>query len=123
MSKHYFHFTLGPVQNFVSQARRTRDFWAGSFLLSWLSAVAIKAVIQQGGTIIFPQADDNFLAFLEGKSEKGKAPLQGSIPNRFKAEIEDIDSFKPEQVIPAVQEAWVALSQFIWDKPIKRNKR
>lgn len=28
-----FHFTLGPVQGFVAQARRTRDFWAGSFLL------------------------------------------------------------------------------------------
>ena len=33
----YFHFTLGPVQSFVAQARRTRDFWAGSFLLSWLA--------------------------------------------------------------------------------------
>ncbi|MEZ5479145.1 MAG: type III-B CRISPR-associated protein Cas10/Cmr2 [Thiolinea sp.] len=30
----YFHFTLGPVQSFVAQARRTRDFWAGSFILS-----------------------------------------------------------------------------------------
>lgn len=39
----YFHITLGPVQGFVSQARRTRDFWAGSFLLSWLAAVAIKS--------------------------------------------------------------------------------
>ena len=48
---HYFHFTLGPVQGFVSQARRTRDFWAGSFILSWLAAVAIKAVQHQKGDI------------------------------------------------------------------------
>ncbi|MEE9304503.1 MAG: type III-B CRISPR-associated protein Cas10/Cmr2, partial [Thiotrichaceae bacterium] len=107
-----------PVQSFVSQARRTRDFWAGSFLLSWLSAVAIKAVTHQGGTIIFPLADDNYLAFLEGKGENGKAPQQGSIPNRFKAEITDFENFKPEQVTEAIQEAWKALSEYIWDKDI-----
>ena len=31
------HVKLGPVQGFIRQARRTRDLWAGSFLLSWLS--------------------------------------------------------------------------------------
>ncbi len=34
-------FTLGPVQGFVAQARRTRDFWAGSFLLSYLTGKAM----------------------------------------------------------------------------------
>lgn len=116
----YFHFTLGPVQSFVSQARRTRDFWAGSFLLSWLSAVAIKAVTEQGGEIKFPKvdSDSHYLDFLEGKDDIGKAPQQGSIPNRFKAEITDIDNFKPEQVTDAVQEAWKALAEFIWEKDI-----
>ena len=120
---HYFHFTLGPVQSFVSQARRTRDFWAGSFLLSWLSAVAIKAVTHQGqkgkeNIILFPQADSNFLAFLEDKGENGKDPQQGSIPNRFKAKITDIDNFKPEQVTEAVQEAWKALAEQVWSEDI-----
>ncbi|MDQ3773077.1 MAG: hypothetical protein M3461_01130 [Pseudomonadota bacterium] len=36
MSGRILHFTLGPVQGFVAQARRTRDLWGGSFLLSWL---------------------------------------------------------------------------------------
>ena len=44
------HFTLGPVQGFVSQARRTRDLWAGSFLLSYLSGHAMKAVLDAEGT-------------------------------------------------------------------------
>ncbi|MCB1813240.1 MAG: hypothetical protein KDK04_16180, partial [Candidatus Competibacteraceae bacterium] len=43
----HFQFTLGPVQGFVAQARRTRDFWAGSFILSWLSGVAMRAVQAQ----------------------------------------------------------------------------
>ena len=60
-NKPYFHFTLGPVQGFVAQARRTRDFWAGSFLLSWLAGVAICAVEKQGGEIIFPIPNQNFL--------------------------------------------------------------
>jgi CRISPR-associated protein Cmr2 len=35
------HFSLGPVQGFVAQARRTRDFWAGSFILSYLAGQAM----------------------------------------------------------------------------------
>ena len=62
----YFHFTMGPVQEFVAQARRTRDFWAGSFLLSWLSAVAMREVRHQGGTIVFPLPSEAFMQALEG---------------------------------------------------------
>ena len=59
MSEHrVFHFTLGPVQGFVSQARRTRDLWAGSFLLSYLSGHAMKAIIDAGGTIVFPKVSE-----------------------------------------------------------------
>jgi len=70
MKSRYFHLTLGPVQGFVAQARRSRDFWAGSFILSWLSGVAMSAVRTQGGEIIFPKADENFLAWL-GVTKEG----------------------------------------------------
>ena len=40
----HLHFSLGPVQGFVVQARRTRDLWAGSFLLSRLALEAMWAV-------------------------------------------------------------------------------
>ncbi|SFV88890.1 CRISPR-associated RAMP Cmr2 [hydrothermal vent metagenome] len=112
--KSYFHFTLGPVQGFVAQARRTRDFWAGSFLLSWLTAVAIKATEQQDGVIIFPMADKNFLDAMSGNVQQ--APQQGSIPNRFKAEVES--DFDPQLINQAVQQAWVLLANCIWDKDI-----
>jgi len=29
-------FQVGPVQDFISQARSVRDLWSGSYLLSWL---------------------------------------------------------------------------------------
>ncbi|EKD27920.1 MAG: Crispr-associated protein Crm2 family protein [uncultured bacterium] len=37
-------FQLGPVQSLISQARSTRDLWSGSYLLSWLTGIAIKSV-------------------------------------------------------------------------------
>lgn len=117
---HYFHFTLGPVQGFVSQARRTRDFWAGSFILSWLAAVAIKAVEYQKGEIKFPHADENYMAWLVGKGKKGTEPQQGSIPNRFKSLVAAVDpnTFNPDAVVDAVQEAWKALADKVWEEDL-----
>jgi CRISPR-associated protein Cmr2 len=115
-----FHFTLGPVQGFVSQARRTRDFWAGSFLLSWLAGAAMQAVIQQGGKINFPSPNDNYLKWLIGE-KIGKPPHQGCIPNRFKAiQAEVPKSFKPVLVEQAVRTAWWALAESIWERDLKR---
>ncbi|NCD32194.1 MAG: type III-B CRISPR-associated protein Cas10/Cmr2 [Spartobacteria bacterium] len=49
-------FQIGPIQDFIAAARSTRDLWSGSYLLSWLTAHAIKAVTDKLGpdNIIFP---------------------------------------------------------------------
>ena len=49
-------FTLGPVQSFIAQARSTRDLWSGSYMLSWLTSRAMKAVADINGpdSVIFP---------------------------------------------------------------------
>lgn len=113
----YLHFTIGPVQSFVAQARRTRDFWAGSFLLSWLSAVAMREVQQQGGEIIFPSLDQAYLNWLDGKG-MGEAPQQGCIPNRFKARFAGkADGKVIEQ---AVQQAWLALAETVYQNDLKK---
>ncbi len=116
MSKKFFYFTLGPVQSFVAQARRTKDFYAASFMLSWLAGVAILAVEKQGGTIKFPKADKAFLDWMKGNG-KDPAPLQGSIPNRFMAEVST--DFNPDQVVKTVKGAWQALATAVWDGDIK----
>jgi CRISPR-associated protein Cmr2 len=114
----YFHFTLGPVQSFVSQARRTRDFWAGSFLLSWLSAVAIRAVRAQNGVVLFPLPDTSFMEALESGDE---GPKQGGVPNRFKAEVgEDFDA---QQVVDSLQTAWRAVAEAVWQRDFKDTER
>lgn len=115
MAEQYFHLTLGPVQTFVAQARRTRDFWAGSFILSWLSSVAMAAVRQQKGQIEFPVPDDHFLSWLEGTNHEGNAPQQGSVPNRFKALGARVDiDFDPIAVVNAVQLAWQEMADLVW---------
>ena len=115
----YFHLTLGPVQGFVAQARRTRDFWSGSFLLSWLSSVAMASVEQQGGKINFPLPDEAFLAALKGQANNQQLPQQGSVPNRFKTLAVQVDaSFKPELVVQDMQAAWVLLCQRVWEEDL-----
>ena len=49
-------FNLGPVQEFIAQARSTRDLWSGSYMLSWLTAHAMKAVSDYNGpdSVVFP---------------------------------------------------------------------
>lgn len=110
----YFHFTLGPVQSFVAQARRTRDFWAGSFLLSWLSGVAMVAVREQQGTIEFPIPPADYLEWIKGKG-RGEAPRQGGIPNRFKSiQAKVPENFDASRVVQTVRQAWQALAEHIW---------
>jgi CRISPR-associated protein Cmr2 len=116
--KFYFHLTLGPVQGFVAQARRTRDFWAGSFLLSWLSSVAMVSVQKQGGRINFPIPDDHFMSTLKGEITEA-LPQQGSVPNRFKTLAVEVDlHFDPRQVVGDVRAAWLALCDHIWERDL-----
>ena len=49
---------LGPVQGLIAQARRTRDLWFGSHLLSELSRAAARAGAAHGA-LIFPALDAN----------------------------------------------------------------
>lgn len=118
MTDRTFHFTLGPVQGFVAQARRTRDFWAGSFLLSWLAGAAMQTVIEQEGKIVFPIADEDYLGWLHGKGS-GKPPRQGGIPNRFKATVGE--HFQPVLVEQAVRDAWRAVAEMVWQKDLARH--
>lgn len=66
--KYLLLFTISPVQSFIEQARKTRDLFAGSKLLSDLIDFAMKQIPK--AEFIFPSKDI------------------GSKPNRFIAKIE-----------------------------------
>jgi len=113
-------FALGPVQTFVAQARRTRDLWGGSFLLSFLVGHAIAGARHQGAHIIFPAIDkgddtvgDPLLAKIERRPlPHDPAPTIGSLPNRFRASVPA--DFDPTIVERVVHAAWQRIADAVW---------
>lgn len=53
---HVLIVTLGPIQDFIAAARRTRDLWFGSWLLSELAKATARAMAEDCGldALIFP---------------------------------------------------------------------
>lgn len=96
-----FLFSIGPVQSFISQARKTQDFFMGSFILSYLTFIGIKEIINEYGptSIIYPDLYNQPLMdwFLgnEMKIEVIKSYSDcidmPTIPNRFVAIIPETD--------------------------------
>jgi CRISPR-associated protein Cmr2 len=54
MFQSILRFQIGLVQDFIAQARITRDLWSGSHLPSWLVAAGIRKFVAEGGALIFP---------------------------------------------------------------------
>ncbi|MFH0988532.1 MAG: type III-B CRISPR-associated protein Cas10/Cmr2 [bacterium] len=52
--KYLLTLSIGPVQDFIASARRTRDLWFGSWLLSEISKAAAKKIRDDKGVLIFP---------------------------------------------------------------------
>ena len=55
---HLMAIAVGPVQDFIAAARRTRDLWFGSYLLSEISRSVAASVEANGGKLIFPALID-----------------------------------------------------------------
>src|SRR5438874_341576 len=107
---HVLRLAVGPVQGFIVPGRRTRDLWAGSFLLSLLSGAAMRAVIRAStpGRIDLPavQAEDETiteetLRALDNApldtfdvENPPRGPIVGTLVNHFRAEVPE--GFKPE---------------------------
>ena len=58
--------TIGPVQDFIKIARTTADYWAGSYILSYLSWEGMKVFAQDLGpdSIVFPDLKEQPLVDL-----------------------------------------------------------
>ncbi len=59
MSSYLLLVSLGPVQDFIASARRTRDLHFGSWFLSELSRAAAYEIVTQNKreNLIFPYPD------------------------------------------------------------------
>jgi len=89
--KYLFLFTIGPVQSFIAQARKTHDLYMGSQLFSYLIQQALNKIMTKNNCeIIFP-----IINHLNSKKDaqliKENSELKdkiGFLPNRFIVEID-----------------------------------
>lgn len=84
---HVLIVTLGPIQDFIAAARRTRDFWFGSWLLSELSKATARGVAEACGlgALVFPGVE---------KAEELEPASATSVANKIVVRV-------PEGIDPA----------------------
>ena len=87
MTAHLLLVMLGPVQEFIAQARRTRDLWFGSHLLSELSRRAARAMVDGGAQLVFPALTKGHpeIEPCSGPLREDRPPL--NIANKLLAEV------------------------------------
>lgn len=75
MSRNLFLFSLGPVQSFIAQARKTQDLYSGSYILSHLCRTGAEKLLEEvKGEIVFPDINNKsvpnrFIALIDGPGE------------------------------------------------------
>lgn len=101
MTPHLVSISLGPVQDFIAQARRSRDLWFGSHLLSEIARAAAKAIAEAAAAegevmLIFPAVDkgDPELEPCDGMSrpggDQGSPPL--AVSNKLLFQASDLET-------------------------------
>ncbi len=106
MTAHLLALTIGPVQEFIAAARRTRDLWFGSYLLSEISKATAKSVQDSGATLIFPASSDG--ADLEPDSHLNVANVI----------VAEVNGSNPADVARAAKEAararWISFADRVF---------
>lgn len=102
MTKYLYVISIGPVQGFIAAARRTRDLWFGSHLLSEISKAAAKKVSEKKGELIFP-------SLKKDKLLPSNFPDAPNVANIILAELPDGQDPREldQQVKDAAQGEWM----------------
>lgn len=58
MTQYVLTLSIGPVQEFIASARRSRDLWSGSWLLSEMAKAAAKSLFEAKAQMVFPFVDE-----------------------------------------------------------------
>lgn len=93
MEDYIITISVGPVQDFIAAARRLRDLWFGSYLLSELSKQAVRSLHDRGAELIFPS--------LRNPAEDLAVGSDMTVPNKILARISCED---PRQLFSEIKE-------------------
>lgn len=97
MQKFLVQLSLGPVQGFIATARRSRDLWFGSYILSEISKAAAHSLCKSGARLIFPSPND------EGKDLSPWSSF--SVANVVTAELDKADLQSAKAALDRAKEA------------------
>ncbi len=87
MARYLVTLSLGPVQSLIGAARRTRDLWSGSWLLSEAARAAARVFHErQPGSLVFPCPEQP-----EETLQPQHQPGDANIANVLRAEVELAD--------------------------------
>ncbi|WP_426755892.1 type III-B CRISPR-associated protein Cas10/Cmr2 [Myxococcus sp. Y35] len=101
--KHVIVLKVGPVQGYIAQARRTRDLWYGSQLLSKLARAMARALTESGATLIFPHPDQ-------------VSDTSTGVANKVVAQVESA----PEHVARRARDAAKSLLRAEWQRVLEK---
>ena len=111
------YIDIGGVQEFISGARKTRDFWAGSYIYSLLSVSIIKYLVNRFGpdSVIMPWILDIPLveAFIFEKVKPRRELLLPLVPSTITALVPPISD---EKFIDKLKEEIYGVLKRTWEK-------
>lgn len=130
MPRYLVTLSIGPVQDFIAAARRTRDLWFGSFVLSEVSKAAARSLCDNkdnNAELIFP-TPENPQEDLKSKNTHKDA---FNVGNKLLAIVETTD---PEEILmqakKSASDRWlefanqaknktkISITESIWDNQI-----
>ncbi len=112
MKQYMLVFSLGPVQLFIEQARKTRDLWLGSFLMAKLMEAAMKKIdgMNLGEVFVFP-------------TERTLNQKNANLPSKYvaifdkKGQAQNAVDLSKE----GIKECWDTICGDVWKKIIPRD--
>ena len=109
---------IGPVQDFIAQARSTRDLWSGSYLLSWLMAAGLHDLTSRGPEIqiVYPAWDTQPLGKLRiGEEVNPRQALIPNLPNVLLAVVPTAMAAKlAADIEKTIRAEWMRLADEVW---------
>ncbi len=110
MNQYMLMFSLGPVQTFIAQARKTRDLWLGSFLLARLMEAAMKSM-------------DSFLVYPTDPILK-KGSNVPDLPNKYVALFDDLEVAKvaAKDSKERLYSCWTSICNDVWEQTLIKHR-
>lgn len=106
--------SIGPVQDFISEARKAWDLWAGSYILSQITFRAMEPILKYYNcedVIIYPQIAESPLYKLFKNNSVTANDLQfPSLPNHFLAVVDNL-KILTDKICVSAKKYWDTLAE------------